>query len=65
MQLEKTDRLKCTNAEPGTYGHECGQPAQWTAAKPNGYTSAFCTRCKHEGTEARAYTHWTTYGSNQ
>ena len=59
MKPENPDELKCTNAEPGTYGHECGKPAQWTAAKPNGYTSAFCTRCKHEGTEARTYSQWT------
>jgi hypothetical protein len=65
MNPENPDALKCTNAEPGTYGHECGKPAQWTATKPSGHTSAFCTRCKHEGTEARAYTNWTTYGDTQ
>ena len=52
---------KCSNAEPGTYGHECGKPAQWTATKPNGYTSHFCTQCKQNGTEAQAYTQWTAH----
>lgn len=27
---------RCQNAEPGTYGHECGQPAQWTATNRHG-----------------------------
>jgi hypothetical protein len=61
MSQENPDALKCTNAEPGTYGHECGKPAQWQAAKPNGYTSTFCDRCRQDGTEARAYGNWTPY----
>jgi hypothetical protein len=52
---------KCSNAEPGTFNHECGKPAQWTATKPNGFTSHFCTQCKHSGTEAQAYTQWTAH----
>ena len=24
---------KCHNAEPGTYGHECGKPATWIGGK--------------------------------
>jgi hypothetical protein len=50
--------LKCINSEPGTYNHECGKPAQWQATKPSGYTSHFCTNCKKDGTEARAYAIW-------
>jgi hypothetical protein len=50
---------KCTNAEPGTYNHECGKPAQWKATKPNGFTTHFCDQCKHTGTEARNYSQWT------
>jgi hypothetical protein len=50
---------KCTNAEPGTYNHECGKPAQWEATKPNGFTTHFCDQCKHTGTEARNYSQWT------
>lgn len=52
---------RCTNAEPGTYGHECEKPAQWQATKPNGYTSTFCDQCRQHGTEASHYNHWTPY----
>jgi hypothetical protein len=24
---------KCHNAQPGTYGHECGKPAEWLGTK--------------------------------
>jgi len=50
---------RCTNAEPGTYNHECGKPAQWTATKRHGHSAAFCDQCKATGSEARAYTQWT------
>ena len=56
---------RCTNAEPDTCGHECGKPAQWTAAKPNGYSSTFCDQCRQDGTEARAYTQWAPYKEPQ
>lgn len=52
---------RCTNAEPGTYGHECGKPAQWQATKPNGYSSTFCEQCRQHGTEASRYNQWTPY----
>ena len=56
---------RCTNAEPGTYGHECGKPAQWQATKPNGYSSTFCNQCKQDGTEASRYNQWTPYKEPQ
>ena len=56
---------RCTNAEPDTYGHECGKPAQWTATKPSGYTSTFCDQCRQQGSEARAYAQWTPYKEPQ
>ena len=49
----------CQNAEPGTYGHECGQPAQWTATNKQGHSAAFCDQCKQHGHEARTYSQWT------
>jgi hypothetical protein len=52
---------RCTNAEPGTYNHECGKLAQWEATKPNGFTTHFCDQCKQTGTEARPYTTWKPY----
>jgi len=56
---------KCTNAEPGTYNHECGRPAQWTATKPNGFESAFCNQCKQHGTEAQQFNNWAPYKEAQ
>jgi hypothetical protein len=50
---------RCHNAEPGTYGHECGKPAKWigTSAK-SGHVSGFCQDCKDRGYEARHYGQW-------
>ena len=52
--------MKCQNAEPDTYGHECGKPAQWTATK-NGHTAGFCDQCRQHGYEARTYSQWIPY----
>jgi hypothetical protein len=53
---------RCHNAEPGTYGHECGKPAEWLGTKEReggGYfSSGFCTDCKEHGYEARRFTMW-------
>ena len=53
--------MKCNNAEPGTYGHECGQPAQWTATNKQGHTAGFCDQCKNTGTETKRYSNWAEY----
>lgn len=50
---------KCHNAEPGTYGHECGKPATWLGVKTNGFASGFCDHCKEHGWEAKPFTKWT------
>jgi hypothetical protein len=50
---------RCQNAEPGTYGHECSKPAQWTATNKQGHTAAFCDQCRQQGSEARTYSQWT------
>lgn len=47
---------KCHNAEPGTYGHECGKPATWLGTDGNGFTSGFCDDCKQYGYEAKGRT---------
>lgn len=44
---------KCHNAEPGTYGHECGAPAVWIGIKGNGWQTGFCDKCKNTGAERR------------
>ncbi len=49
---------KCHNAEPGTYGHECGKPAAWIGIKPSGFRSGYCDHCKGHGYEARGVIEW-------
>ena len=49
---------KCTNAEPGTYGHECNKPAQWQGTNRAGFTAHFCDECKRTGHEARIFSQW-------
>ena len=58
MDLYATDG-RCHNAEPGTYGHECGKPAVWIGTSPSGFRSGFCQRCRDTGYEARSFTDWT------
>lgn len=48
---------KCHNAEPGTFGHECGKPATWIGTARNGHRSGFCDDCKERGWEAPVYSH--------
>lgn len=48
----------CHNAEPGTYGHECGKPALWLGRRPSGSWSGYCMRCFGDGTEARECVEW-------
>lgn len=34
---------RCVNSEPGTFGHECGQPAVFIGTKPaSGFQACFC-----------------------
>jgi hypothetical protein len=47
---------KCHNAQPGTYGHECGKPALWIGTNSNGFSSGFCDACAKHGYEARGCT---------
>ena len=61
----------CHNAEPNTYGHECGKPAVWRGTKQRltfsayvgqvestVFQSTFCDRCKRVGYEARDFNQW-------
>jgi hypothetical protein len=52
-----TDR-RCHNAEPGTYGHECGKPATWVGVNARGFASGYCEPCKNHGHEAKGITNW-------
>ena len=49
---------KCTNAEPGSFGHECGKPASWIGKKGSGFKACFCDECKVHGYEARNMIEW-------
>ena len=49
---------RCTNAEPGSYGHECGEPAGFIGSNADGGQACFCSTYKAQGSEARRYTDW-------
>ena len=55
---EAEDGHKCQNAEPHTYGHECGSPAEWIGQDVDGYRAFFCNHCRHYGHEARLFHTW-------
>lgn len=49
---------RCHNAEPGTYGHECGKPATWVGTSEYQgtiYRLGFCDHCKRHGYEGSKY----------
>lgn len=48
----------CHNAEPNTYGHECGKSAIWVGTTKGGFHMGFCHDCKKHGSEARTVTCW-------
>jgi hypothetical protein len=48
----------CHNAHLGTYGHECGKPADWLGVTSDGWVSGFCDDCKRTGYEARRFVRW-------
>jgi hypothetical protein len=52
---------RCANANAGTYNHECGKPATWTARGEGKATQNFCDQCKDEGHEAVGFTSWKAY----
>jgi hypothetical protein len=45
--------VRCTNANHGTFGHECGKPARWVGVQRSGWHQAFCGHCRDHGDEAR------------
>ena len=49
---------RCTNAEPGSYGHECGDAAGFIGLRSDGSQAYFCSACKERGSEARRYSDW-------
>ena len=53
----------CHNAEPNTYGHECGKRAWFLGKSRGGFWSGYCSDCKANGTEARQCTEWREHPS--
>ena len=49
---------KCHNANPGTFSHECGKPAQWIGTSASGSRSGYCVKCRATGSEARQCVAW-------
>ncbi len=49
---------RCHNAEPGTFGHECGKPATFIGTRSDGFACGFCDACKTSGWEANLFTKW-------
>jgi hypothetical protein len=59
-QTIRQSDARCSNANFGTYGHECGKPATWTATGRKGIQN-FCDKHKEEGDEAQGYELWSPY----
>lgn len=50
---------RCINAEPGTFGQECGKPAAFIGTKiVTGAQACFCADCKERGHEALGFREW-------
>lgn len=58
-QLAGTDLLwpRCVNAESGTYGHECGQPARYIGLSGD-RAATFCAFCRMHGHDAAKVQTW-------
>ncbi len=59
---------QCNFAWPGTYGHECGDPAKWSGSKPSDLTKSGiyhtrrCDKCKTiKGGENTGYSNWVPF----
>lgn len=66
--IDKLDNLyvtdgACHNAEPGTYGHECGKRARFIAKSSGGFWGGFCADCRTNGWEAKYCTEWRDHPS--
>lgn len=59
-----THLARCMNAEPGTFGHECGKSAKWIGTKHSTITkgeffhATFCDECKECGWERHGVIEW-------
>ncbi len=58
-------QVHCTNAEPGTFNHECGKPAVWAGTHKSGHVQNFCAACKVSGYEARGIQSWQKFEAKE
>ncbi len=50
---------RCINAEPGTFGHECGKSASFIGTKAaTGAQACFCASCRETGHDALGREQW-------
>jgi len=45
----------CHNAQRGSYGHECGKPAEYIGTNDNAFRTGFCAHCAKYGDESFKY----------
>lgn len=45
------DLSRCSNAEPGSFNHECGRSATWIGTKEDGFQAGFCDRPDSTGAQ--------------
>jgi hypothetical protein len=63
------DDGKCSNAQYGSFNHECGKPAVWTGCFPPHnplekrylFYAARCDWCRHYGDERHGARSWEPY----
>jgi hypothetical protein len=53
--------MKCTNANRGTFNHECNKPACWIGTHSDGHRQYFCNSCRHTGDEAQPVKSWEAF----
>lgn len=59
--LRPDGSVRCVNAEPGAFNHECNKPARWIGGKRvdmGTFYAAYCDDCRERGSEARQCTSW-------
>jgi hypothetical protein len=63
--------MKCTNSHPGTFGHECGKPADRVGVQNSKFSAdglhrqPFCSKCAVHGYEARTVVWWEDLDGNE
>jgi hypothetical protein len=58
MQSETIPAPRCSNAQIGSFNHECGRPASFQGTHASGHKQWFCGECRTYGHEARGVKSW-------